>query len=165
LQAIHLTNLQDINKVIDEAGLSLRKGFYGITVPMADQQVTDGITPASQLTHSISNTSRATIKVVYFHSNVFISGKLPGISRQNVDNCSPFAINLLSIFNPQDGKLAAQKMPKRFRSSNLMYTRAVQSIAHRGTAHDSLSTITHINELFEAKSQCFEDKYETKMSI
>jgi hypothetical protein len=86
-----------MNNVIDEAGLSLRKGFNGITAPMEDQQVTDGITPASQLTHSINNTSRATIKVVYFHSNVFIPGKLPRISRQNVDNCSPFATNLLSI--------------------------------------------------------------------
>jgi hypothetical protein len=112
LRQLSITNLQDINNVINAEGNSLMQGFYGMTVP-PDLQLESGITPPSQLIHSIHNTNRNTTKTVLvhytkldsavdqlsnianilkthvhseFHNNVFIPDKEPALVGRRVDS-------------------------------------------------------------------------------
>jgi hypothetical protein len=72
LRPLFITKLQDINNVINAEGNSLMQGFYCMTVP-PDLQSESGITPPSQLIHSIHNTNRNTIKAVLVHYTKFDS--------------------------------------------------------------------------------------------
>jgi hypothetical protein len=112
LQPLFITNLQDVNNVIDVHGNSLMQGFYGMTVPSITQ-ADDSVTPASPLIHSIHNTSKNTTKAILiqknrvdaavdkfanisnilktnihpaFHENVFIPGKLPTLTGRQADS-------------------------------------------------------------------------------
>ncbi len=112
LQPLYISNLQDINNIIDEHGNSLMQGFYGMTIPSSTQQVREGST-ASPLIYSVHNTSRLNMKAVLikrdnieeaidqftnianilktnikqkFHPNVFIPGKIPALTGRQADS-------------------------------------------------------------------------------
>jgi hypothetical protein len=112
LQPLFITNLQDVNNIIDDQGNSLMQGFYGMTVPSTTPE-TDGATLSSRLIHSIHNTSKNTTKAVLiqkdkveeavdqftniatilktniqpaFHQNVFLPGMLPALTGRQADS-------------------------------------------------------------------------------
>jgi hypothetical protein len=103
LRPIFIANLQDINHIIDDHENSLMQGFYGIQTS-SQNHTAEGQVPASQLIHSIHNTSKQNTKVfltqsskyeealdqfsniynilrtnigIKYHSNVFVPGAAP----------------------------------------------------------------------------------------
>jgi hypothetical protein len=114
LHPLFITNLQDINNIINKQGNSLLQGFYGMTTTPISIHDSE-ITPPAQLIHSIHNTSRSTTKAVLvqrtklesaidqlsnianilknniehsFHGNVFVSGTEPALTGQQADSIS-----------------------------------------------------------------------------
>jgi archaellum component FlaC len=90
LKPIYIANLQDINNVIDAQGTSLMHGFYGMTVSSPELKVSDGITPATQLIHSIHNTGKINTKVVLIQTEKFEAAmdqltNLHNIIKTNID--------------------------------------------------------------------------------
>jgi hypothetical protein len=171
LKAIFLTNLQDIQTVIDQDGTTLMQGFYGMQFPTT---LPSQKTP-EPLIHSIHNTGSKTTKVVLvttahyeealtqlsaihsiltssipqeYHTRVFINSLQVTITGQQIDsisscNSAAYATTLLMKYNPQDGTEDEDiQPPKRYKPVPLTYADAISHNIEASTT--AVPTPTHL---------------------
>jgi hypothetical protein len=171
LKAIFLTNLQDIQTVIDQDGTTLMQGFYGMQFPTT---LPSQKTP-EPLIHSIHNTGSKTTKVVLvttahyeealtqlsaihsiltssipqeYHTRVFINSLQVTITGQQIDsisscNSAAYATTLLMKYNPQDGTEDEDiQPPKRYKPVPLTYADAISHNIDASTT--AVPTPTHL---------------------
>jgi hypothetical protein len=174
LRTLYVTNLQDINNIIGLYNHALMQGFYGMTVTAEERQITNGMTPATQLIHSTHNTSRQHTQAVLvqagkygaaldqftnlhnifhgyiapeFHHNIFLPTGQRGDSISSRNNSS-YASDLLIILNPQDGEQSIGNAPKHFWQATITYAKALMPDS-LVVPPSNTSTLMDIDALYE----------------